>query len=171
MIIETNFRVYCYTNEALDKEILRLFCHMDTIFPNFIGGTLTRENCREAFKKGIKARQIEMFLSKRAHEQMYIKKDLEEEKDDPAGILVDSKEQLDERRRSKVNKEYDAKASVLPKNVIQQIYIWEEEMNSYTAQDSLLVRPFENKQKLEYFLQFLQSASIPCLAKRESPTM
>jgi hypothetical protein len=76
----------------LYKTILGLFCHIDIIFPNFIGGIITREHVREALSKGITANQIALFLNKHAHDQMYIKKDMEEEKDDPSGILVNSRE-------------------------------------------------------------------------------
>lgn len=132
---------------------MTLFVETDVIFPNLIGGTLTRAKARDAFRKGITAHQISMFLAKHAHEQMYIKKDLEEEKEDPTGILVDSREQVKEKKKKLNLKGSNAKASVIPSNVVQQIHIWEEEMNTITSQDGLLIRDFESREKYTHFVQ------------------
>jgi len=112
-----------------------------------------------------------MFLSKHAHEQMYIKKDLEEEKDDPTGILVESKEQVTERRKKIYKRDAEAKASVIPTNVLQQIYIWEEEMNTVNSQNGILISNFESREKYKQFLQYLRSVHIPDLARSDKSAM
>jgi transcription initiation factor TFIIH subunit 4 len=126
---------------------------------------ITREKVREAFRKGITADQIAMFLNKHAHEQMYIKKELEFEKDNPAGILVDSREQVAERTK-KQNKDVmmNTKASVIPVNVVDQMKIWEEEMNSLEWEEGIMISDFENRDKYEHFKAFIKSLDIVPIA-------
>lgn len=159
IIVETNFRVYCYTSSGLYRAILQLFCKIDVIFPNFIGGIITRERVREAFKKGITAEQISMFLNKHAHEQMYIKKDLEDEKEDPAGILVDPRDAAPVGVK-KADKRISKSASVIPKNVKDQMSIWESEMKCLQRRPGLMIDNFENRDKYDQFKAFLKSSSI-----------
>jgi len=152
IIVETNFHVYCYTANEQYRAILDLFCKLDVIFPNFVGGIITRERIRAAFRKGITAQQIAMFLNKHAHEQMFIKKDQEEEKDNPAGILVESKENEEngdsngiqnhaaQKSRKQAIRMLTKETSVIPKNVVDQMHTWEEEMKSLDCKESLLVR-------------------------------
>lgn len=146
---------------------MKQFVEVDVIFPNLIGGTLTRDKAREAFRKGITAQQVSGFLTKHAHEQMYVKKELEDEKEDPTGILVDSREQVKEKKVKMRRKGNDAKASVIPANVIQQIYIWEEEMDTLKVQEGILVRDFETFEKFRQFQNFCKRAFIPMLSYSE----
>ena len=54
--IESNFKVYAYTDSDLYRAILRLFMREDYIFKNLVVGMLTRESLKEAFKKRITAK-------------------------------------------------------------------------------------------------------------------
>ena len=67
IIVESNFRVYAYTDSKIYHAILRLFMEENYQFPNLIVGILTRESLKEAFKKKITARQIMNFLEQHAH--------------------------------------------------------------------------------------------------------
>ena len=69
MIVESNFKVYAYTDSELYRAILRLFMREDYIFKNLVVGALTRESLKEAFKKRITARQIIGFIETHAHPQ------------------------------------------------------------------------------------------------------
>ena len=157
IIVETNFRVYCYTASGLYRSILDLFSRVEIVFPNFIGGQITREKVREAFQKGITADQIAMFLNKHAHEQMYIKKELDDEKEAPKGTLVDYQDDTYYRKSKKGG---NVEVSVIPKNVIDQMHIWEEEVNCIRSQEGVMISNFESKDKFDYFKAFMKDNFI-----------
>ena len=53
IIVESNFKVYAYTDSVLYRAILELFMRVDYILPNLFVGMLTRESLKKAFKKKI----------------------------------------------------------------------------------------------------------------------
>ena len=69
IIVESNFKVYAYTNDELNIAILKLFMREDYRFPNLVVGRLTRNSLKEAFNKRITAKQIMKFLHAHAHPQ------------------------------------------------------------------------------------------------------
>ncbi|KAI7832891.1 RNA polymerase II transcription factor B subunit 2 [Kickxella alabastrina] len=70
VILETNCRVYAYTDSPLQIAILNLFVHLVSRFSNFITGALTRNSVRRALTHGITADQMIAFLTTHAHPQM-----------------------------------------------------------------------------------------------------
>ena len=44
LIVETNFKVYAYTNSKLYLAILKLFLRVEYAFPNLVVATLNRSN-------------------------------------------------------------------------------------------------------------------------------
>jgi len=48
--VETNFRVFAYTNNKLYKEILKLFLEPKIDFPDMLYGQLTKARVEQAFK-------------------------------------------------------------------------------------------------------------------------
>ncbi|PSN67335.1 transcription factor Tfb2 [Corynespora cassiicola Philippines] len=70
IIVETNYRLYAYTNSLLQIAVLSLFCKLTTRFPNLVCGKLTKESVTRAVKHGITADQIISYLSVHAHPQM-----------------------------------------------------------------------------------------------------
>ncbi|GMM30085.1 TFIIH/NER complex subunit [Martiniozyma asiatica (nom. inval.)] len=70
IIIETNFKIYCYTTSPLQIALLSLFTHLRTRFSNLVTGSLTRESIRKALSNGITAEQIIAYLSSHAHPGM-----------------------------------------------------------------------------------------------------
>lgn len=71
LILETNYRVYAYTDNLLRIAILNLFVSLKSRFPNLVVGQLTRDSVKAALKKGITADQIITYLTHHAHPQMY----------------------------------------------------------------------------------------------------
>ena len=69
VIVETNFRVYIYTNSAIQISTMLLFLQPFLKLPNMVVGVLTRESVREAVNKGISADQILTYLRANAHPQ------------------------------------------------------------------------------------------------------
>lgn len=63
MVVETNFRVYAYTNLDLHIALLSYFMKLESRLPNLIIGFLTRESVCKAFKDGLQFSQIVTFLS------------------------------------------------------------------------------------------------------------
>ncbi|XP_026683873.1 general transcription factor IIH subunit 4 [Diaphorina citri] len=62
LIVETNFRVYAYTDSNLKVALIGLFCELMYRFPNLTVGVLTRDSVRAALRSGITAAQIIGFL-------------------------------------------------------------------------------------------------------------
>ncbi|XP_067002573.1 general transcription factor IIH subunit 4 [Anabrus simplex] len=70
IVVETNYRIYAYTNSNLQVALLGLFSELIYRFPNLAVGILTRESVRQALKSGITAEQIVGFLRLHAHPRM-----------------------------------------------------------------------------------------------------
>jgi len=70
LIIETNYRIYAYTESQLQIALISLFTDVKSRFPDFTVGTLSRESVQQALACGISAAQIIDFLRTRAHPQM-----------------------------------------------------------------------------------------------------
>mmetsp|Transcript_11697 Transcript_11697/g.19750 ORF Transcript_11697/g.19750 Transcript_11697/m.19750 type:complete len:107 (+) Transcript_11697:1155-1475(+) len=67
IIVETNFRIYAYTQSKLYKEILKLFIVPKIEFPDMLYGELTKDKLEWAFRQRISARQIMGFLESHSH--------------------------------------------------------------------------------------------------------
>ncbi|KAH9871693.1 hypothetical protein J1614_005948 [Plenodomus biglobosus] len=70
IIIETNYRLYAYTNSLIQIAILSLFTKLQHRFPNLVSGKLTKESVHKAVSAGITSAQIISYLSTYAHPQM-----------------------------------------------------------------------------------------------------
>eukprot|EP00112_Aurelia_sp_Birch-Aquarium-sp1_P019487 Seg4826.2 transcript_id=Seg4826.2/GoldUCD/mRNA.D3Y31 product="General transcription factor IIH subunit 4" protein_id=Seg4826.2/GoldUCD/D3Y31 len=70
VVVETNYRVYAYTDSALQLALISLFCDILCRFPRFSVATLSRESVQQALASGITAEQIIHFLRSRAHPVM-----------------------------------------------------------------------------------------------------
>ncbi|KAG0218766.1 RNA polymerase II transcription factor B subunit 2 [Mortierella sp. GBAus27b] len=70
IIMETNYRMYAYTDSPLQIAVLNLFVHLRDRFPNMVTGVITRDSIRRALSKGITADQIITYLTTHAHVQM-----------------------------------------------------------------------------------------------------
>ncbi|VVT46025.1 uncharacterized protein SAPINGB_P001009 [Magnusiomyces paraingens] len=108
IIIETNFRLYAYTNSPLQIAVLNLFVHLKSRFANMVAGNITRESVRSAFMNGIKADQIIQYLTVHAHPQMA--------KNEP----------------------------VLPPTIVDQIKLWQIEMDRIRATEGYLFTNFSD---------------------------
>ncbi|KAL9058334.1 MAG: hypothetical protein Q9162_001789 [Coniocarpon cinnabarinum] len=67
IIVETNYRIYAYTNDDLRIAILSLFTSLRTRWPNMIIGKLTKDSIQGAIRSGITAQQIISYLTAHAH--------------------------------------------------------------------------------------------------------
>ncbi|KAG5983009.1 hypothetical protein E4U55_000961 [Claviceps digitariae] len=71
VIIETNYRIYAYTQSTLQIAVLALFCKLNMRFPDMVAGRVTRTSIRQAINFGITADQIISYMAAHAHEQMH----------------------------------------------------------------------------------------------------
>uniref|UniRef100_A0A4Y0BGA4 General transcription factor IIH subunit 4 n=1 Tax=Anopheles funestus TaxID=62324 RepID=A0A4Y0BGA4_ANOFN len=101
IIVETNYRVYAYTDSNLQVALLGLFTELLYRFPNLVVGVLTRDSVRQAFRGGITAEQIISYLEQHAHPTMLT-----------------------------VEQTINSKSS-LPPTVVDQIKLWENERNRF----------------------------------------
>merc|ERR1719471_2153725 len=62
IVVETNYRIYAYTDSNLQIALLGLFTEILYRFPNLCVGVISRDSCRQAFRGGITANQIIKFL-------------------------------------------------------------------------------------------------------------
>jgi len=70
IIIETNYRIYAYTNSPLQIAVLALFTKLNTRYPNMVSGRVTRDSMYNAIAHGITSDQIISYLSTHAHPQL-----------------------------------------------------------------------------------------------------
>ncbi|VEN54900.1 unnamed protein product [Callosobruchus maculatus] len=71
VIVETNYRVYAYTDSNLQVALISLFTELIYRFPNLVVGVITRDSVRQALRGGITADQIIGYLKQHAHPQTY----------------------------------------------------------------------------------------------------
>lgn len=108
IILETNFRLYAYTDSPLQIAVLNLFVSLKSRYANMVAGNITRESVRSALSNGIKADQIIAYLTVHAHPQM--------QKAEP----------------------------ILPPTVVDQIKLWQIEMDRIKAVEGYLFTNFRN---------------------------
>ncbi|XP_061475168.1 general transcription factor IIH subunit 4 [Rhineura floridana] len=70
IVVETNYRIYAYTDSELQIALIALFSEMLYRFPNLVVAQVTRESVQQAIANGIAADQIIHFLRTRAHSVM-----------------------------------------------------------------------------------------------------
>jgi len=70
IVLETNYRIYAYTDNPLQTAVLNLFVSLKYRFPNLVVGSITRESVKKALDNGISAEQIISYLTTHAHPQM-----------------------------------------------------------------------------------------------------
>ncbi len=131
IIVESNFKVYAYTNDELDIAILKLFMREDYRFPNLVVGRLTRNSLKEAFNKRITAKQIMKFLSAHAHPQT--------QKQSQAHSLL-----LEIENENSIAKHFGLAKDRGLESLSQQLEIWESEMNCIQDYKGVLIS-FENQ--------------------------
>jgi transcription initiation factor TFIIH subunit 4 len=67
IIVETNYRLYAYTNSPLLISVLSLFVQLQTRYPNLIAGKITKNSVLSAIGMGITSQQIIAYLTTHAH--------------------------------------------------------------------------------------------------------
>jgi transcription initiation factor TFIIH subunit 4 len=134
IIVETNYRVYAYTNSKLQISLLALFTELLYRFPNVSVGVITRDSIRQALRGGITARQIISYLEQHAHSKMI---------EAAAAQFADFKH-----------------SSVLPPTVVDQIKLWENERNRFSFIDGVVYNQFLSEADFLTLRDFAQTNEV-----------
>ncbi|MFH4979894.1 hypothetical protein AB6A40_006603 [Gnathostoma spinigerum] len=116
IIVETNFRVYAYTESSLQLAILSTFTEMTYRFNDMCVGVLSREAVRRALQVGITANQIIAFLRANAHPETIA-----------AAVASGGAIQC------------------VPVTVADQIRLWEDERKRLTFREATMYSTFESE--------------------------
>lgn len=142
LIVETNFKLYSYSNSPLQIAILSLFVHLRSRFSNMVTGQITRESIRRALMNGITADQIIAYLQTHAHPQM---RRLAEEK-------LEKKLELDANCKDTLQ--------ILPPTVIDQIKLWQLELDRIICYEGSLYSDFESHQEYHLLSTYAQDIGV-----------
>lgn len=142
LIVETNFKLYSYSNSPLQIAILSLFLHLKTRFANMVTGQITRESIRTALTNGITAEQIIAYLETHAHPQM---RRLAEE-----NLL--KKLELDPNSKDTLQ--------ILPPTVVDQIRLWQLELDRVICYDGSLYSDFESSTEYNLLSKYAQDIGV-----------
>ncbi|XP_047031034.1 general transcription factor IIH subunit 4 isoform X1 [Helicoverpa zea] len=142
ILVETNYRVYAYTQTSLQVALLGLFTELMYRFPNLVVGVLTRESVRAALRGGITAEQIIHYLDQHSHPQML--------KSETGGI------------RS---------SSTLPPTVVDQIKLWETERNRFTYTEGVVYNQFLSQADFVVLRDYARQQGVLTWQSERSRTM
>lgn len=150
IIIETNFKLYAYTSLPLEIAVLNLFVQMKTRFANMVCGQITRELIRNALYNGITAVQIIKFLETNAHPQM---RALARERLDKK-IEFDTNHNINTAGGAPQSKAANGvveqhRLEILPPTVVDQIKLWQLELDRIQTYDGYLFKDFLSQQEFD----------------------
>lgn len=155
IILETNFKLYAYTNSPLEIAILNLFVTMKTRFANMVMGQITRESIRRALYNGITADQIIRFLETHAHSQM---RTLAKEKLDKK-IEFDASHNINTAGNSDTGVAQH-RLEILPPNVVDQIKLWQLELDRIQTFDGYLFKDFKDQNEYDVLCNYATEVGV-----------
>ncbi|XP_059607829.1 general transcription factor IIH subunit 4 [Phlebotomus argentipes] len=144
IVIETNYRVYAYTDSNLLVALLGLFTELLYRFPNLTVGVLTRDSVRSALRGGITAEQIISYLEQHAHSAM----------------LSAANANVGYRHRS-----------CLPPTIVDQIKLWENERNRFVYTEGVVYNQFLSQADFITLRDYAQSISVLVWQNERTRTM
>ncbi|RAL63353.1 hypothetical protein DID88_003777 [Monilinia fructigena] len=130
IIIETNYRLYAYTNSPLQIAVLSLFTKLNSRYPNMVSGRISRDSIRTAISHGITSDQIITYLSTHAHPQLV-----------KASSAAHG-------------------GPVLPPTVVDQIRLWQLENERMKAVPGFLFKDFEGQKEYEGCAKYAEEVGV-----------
>ncbi|CAN3375490.1 hypothetical protein DIURU_005229 [Diutina rugosa] len=172
IVLETNFKLYAYTNSPLEIAILNLFVTLKTRFSNMVCGQITRESIREALTNGITADQIIKFLETHAHPQMRI---LAKEKLDKK-IEFDTSHNINTAGGAPQSQAEGArvaqhKLEILPPTVVDQIRLWQLELDRIQTFEGYLLKNFSTQHEFESLCGYAQEIGVLIWSDKQKKQM
>jgi transcription initiation factor TFIIH subunit 4 len=143
IIIETNFKLYAYTNSPLQIAVLNLFVHLKQRFANLVTGQITRESIRRALLNGITADQIIAYLETHAHPQ----------------LIRSAEEQLG--KKIEADGHTNDSLEILQPTIKDQIKLWQLELDRIVAFKGTLFTDFTTHDEYERIRKYTEE--IGCL--------
>lgn len=134
IIIETNFKLYCYATLPLQIAILNLFVHLRLRFANLVTGQITRESIQRALRSGITADQIITYLEVNAHPQM---RKLAQE-------ALAKKIEYESVNGVKASHMNLRNLEIIPSNIVDQIKLWQLEMDRIQLFEGYMFKEFKS---------------------------
>ncbi|KAK9478179.1 transcription factor Tfb2-domain-containing protein [Lipomyces japonicus] len=130
VILETNYKVYAFTDSPLQIAVLNLFVHLKSRFPNMVAGQISRESVRKALANGITSDQIITYLTVHAHPQM-----------------------------RKIT-------PLLPSTVVDQIRLWQLEMERMKTVSGYLFRDFRDSYEYNITANYARDLGVMVWEKK-----
>jgi transcription initiation factor TFIIH subunit 4 len=130
IIIETNYRLYAYTDSPLQIAVLALFTKLTSRYPNMVCGRVTRESVYRAISSGISSDQIVTYLSTHAHPELL---------------------------KAAATK---GGGPVLPPTVVDQIKLWQLENQRMTTTDGFLFKDFDSSDDFKKMLKYATEIGV-----------
>lgn len=154
IILETNFKLYAYTSLPLEIAILNLFVHLKTRFSNMVCGQITRESIRNALYNGITAEQIIKFLETHTHAQMraHAKEKLDKK------IEFDTSHNINTAGGLQTDSQH--KLELLPPTVVDQIKLWQLELDRIQTFDGYLFKDFQNQGEYDVLCNYATEVGV-----------
>ncbi|EZG63419.1 transcription factor Tfb2 [Gregarina niphandrodes] len=131
VIVESNFRVFCYYPDALQACIIASICDVKMVTPILVVAMLTRESATRRLMEGLKAEQIIKFLSSHAH-PLVVNKFLSQDRTAPKMVS-------------------------LPENVHNQLILWEDQLSA-VSQTNAVIFELSDSSELQLFPQLIYRA-------------
>jgi len=138
IVIETNYRIYAYTNSPLQISILNLFTKLSTRYPNMVSGRLTKESIQRAIHRGITSQQIISYLTTHAHPVMGTRST------NPVAAAAASQTGIPS----------------LPPTVVDQIRLWQIEGDRMKATPGYLFREFRDKGEFDECVEYAETVGV-----------
>ncbi|CAH2353826.1 general transcription and DNA repair factor IIH subunit Tfb2p [[Candida] railenensis] len=162
IILETNFKLYAYTNSPLEIAILNLFVQLKTRFANMVCGQVTRESIRKALYNGITSQQIIKFLETHAHPQLKIlareKLDKKIEFDTNNNINTAGGAPQSQQQRNEASASH--RLEILPPTVVDQIKLWQLELDRIQTFEGYLFKDFASQQEYDVLSNYASEIGV-----------
>lgn len=161
IILETNFKLYAYSNSPLEIAILNLFVHLRTRFANMVIGQITRESIRNALYNGITAEQVIRFLENHAHPQMraLAKEKLDKKIEFDASHNINTAGGAPQSQTGESNIAQH-RLEILPPNVIDQIKLWQLELDRIQTFNGYLFKDFKNQNEFDVLCNYAGEVGV-----------
>lgn len=162
IILETNFKLYAYTNSPLEIAVLNLFVHLKTRFANMVCGQITRESIRSALYNGITSDQIIKFLETHAHPQMGLlaKKKLDKKVEFDASNNINTAGGAPQSQQVTDGKIAQHRLEILPPTVVDQIRLWQLELDRIQTFEGYLFKDFTNQQEFDILSNYASEIGV-----------
>jgi len=133
IVVETNYRVYAYTDSDLQVSLLGLFCELLYRLPNMCVAVISRDSVRQALRSGITAEQIVSFLKMHAHNEC---------------------------RKQASSTTSTEGTQTIPPTVVDQIKLWELERDRFTFSEGVLYNQFLSQHDFEVLRNYAKDLGV-----------